>query len=112
MPSWKAQKTRESNAVTAAVSRENRMTNSIRPFAAHETRGAILPVASGEKPMTKNYVRLRRMWDVFAHSLEAWAAQQATPSGGDDQCSCHQLGQSMRYAVQHSILPMPDISQA
>src|SRR2546426_7997373 len=40
------------------------------------------------------------------------AAQQATPSGGDDQGSCHQLGQSMRYAVQHSILPMPDISQA
>jgi len=40
------------------------------------------------------------------------AAQQATPSGGDDQCSCHQLGQSMSYAVQHSILPMPDISQA
>ena len=24
------------------------------------------------------------------------AAQQATPSGSDDQCSCHQRGQSMR----------------
>lgn len=40
------------------------------------------------------------------------AAKQATLSGGDDQCSWHQLGQSMRYAVQHSILPMPDIAQA
>jgi hypothetical protein len=32
MPSLKAQKSLESNAVTAAVSPGNRMTNSIRPF--------------------------------------------------------------------------------
>src|SRR5262249_45207072 len=60
-----------------------------RPLSVHEMRGAILLVASVEKHITKNCVRLRRMWEVFAHRLDAW--QPSRRSGGDDQCSCHQL---------------------
>src|SRR5262245_52759206 len=49
MPLLKAKKLRESNIVTAAVSLGNRMTNSIRPFSAHETCGAMLPAPRAQK---------------------------------------------------------------
>ena len=44
VPSLKAQKSREANAVTAAVSHGNRMTNTIRSFHLHTVRGPLLVV--------------------------------------------------------------------
>jgi len=80
MLSLKAQKSQESNAITVAVSRGNRMTNSIRPLNAHETRGAFLLVCCAQKLDPSNYVQMRGRQEVFrqqAHRIAShppWAA--------------------------------------
>src|SRR5262249_48071961 len=58
-------------------------------LSAYEMRGAILPVASGEKHMTKSGVRFHRLWTILAHRLGAW--QPSRRSDGDDPCACHRL---------------------
>ena len=65
MPALKAQKSLESNVVTAAVSHGNRMTNSIPPFSTHETRGAISPVCYAQKLSPQINVELVGGLEVF-----------------------------------------------
>ena len=58
MPLLKVQEPGEANAAIKAMSRGNRFANSIRPFAAHETQGAILLTRCAQKRSPETNVEL------------------------------------------------------
>jgi hypothetical protein len=70
MPSLKAPKSLESDAVTAAVSRGNRTTNSIRPLFTHDARVVILPVERAQKPGLEISVELVVGQEVFGRYVD------------------------------------------